>query len=308
MEKSKNEESRGRIFWRELKHYLNGVYSTLWLFGVLILILVLCPVLVAIRVRNRRKLNTTNAKALMKRLEWRKLSAKVITKFALLLRWMIGIWDFVVIVGKKMVQLVLWCLPYTPHTIKTLTLNGYEKIQNGDLGAIVRRGVASYRQKVAAINEVQNDFALAVKNIFYQKFVELDVNIAKERAKLALMECARFNLQRDNDTFYSIMRELNIHVTQNIEEDARILMGKRQQAANKVRMLLDEKKKLLERQQHVGNMTFTDTLIEIQMGLKLGFALTTEITLQEYAAYLKTLEKVIEQNERAISKYKHKGA
>lgn len=293
-------------FCKGVLHWLNGLYSALYILFYFIISFFIWGVTTVIK-KAKSWLRRIKKKAdTPKQSVWQRLKVWLTAKYALLSSKMKSLWVFVGNVGKKMVQLVLSWLPYTRHTIKTLSLEKYERILNGERKLIIKRGFASRKQIVHAINSVQNDFALACKNIFYEKLINLDIKITKHRANLAKFETARIVFLENREEFYEILKDFRIRFTKNAKEDLKLWNAYYKLEQNKLRMALEEKQKVLSRQKQAGGVTFYDTLIDIQMGLKLGFAPTMDITLQEYAAYLKKLEKVIEQNERSYNKIKHK--
>lgn len=268
----------------------------------------LCPVfLVKVLVKRLNSKRKSSKKGMTWHLLWQKLKAWLTEKFLLLYRSMKLFFILVGIAGKRMGQWVLSLLPYTPHSIQTMKLFEYERMCNGEYKLAIRKGYASKAQIAENVANITNDFSVACENVFYRQYLDLECNIANIKIRIASLEYAKITILRQYDKAADVLRSLSLQVFNDVERDIKTINSNLKLEKNKLRWANEEFDTLRKR---VGGenrkIDYYDILINIQMGLQLGFRITTDITLAEYAAYLKQLEKIIEKNGKSIEQFKHK--
>ena len=215
----------------------------------------------------------------------------------------------VVSVGKRMVQLVLSYLPYTPHTIKTMKLHEYERLCNGEYKVVIKRGFVSKEQLSDAVVQLTHDFFIACNNIFYRQYIENECRVLEIKNRILLLGLARLTLLFNHGGEEKAFKEAGIPYIGDITKDLKTINSNLTLENNKLRWAEEEFSALKKRttlSSPNDKVDYSDILINIQIGLQLGFRITSDITLAEYSAYLKQLEKIIERNGKSIEQLKRK--
>lgn len=190
-----------------------------------------------------------------------------------------------------------------------MKLHEYERLCNGEYKVVIKRGFVSKEQLSDAVVQLTHDFFIACNNIFYRQYIENECRVLEIKNRILLLGLARLTLLFNHGGEEKAFKEAGIPYIGDTTKDLKTINSNLTLENNKLRWAEEEFSALKKRttlSSPNDKVDYSDILINIQIGLQLGFRITSDITLAEYSAYLKQLEKIIERNGKSIEQLKRK--